>query len=128
MGEVSTPTSTELSTLADLDHAATTRVRPEVLEAMAGRRVILVLGGHYHKPVLTVHGGIPFHQLPSPKSDIPAVTVFRVTDERLVGVTWDYANSAWLDTPVLDVPLQTPAPGEAGASEEDAGPEGAAQS
>jgi len=101
---------------------------PEVLEAMAGRRVILVLGGHYHKPVLTVHGGIPFHQLPSPKSDIPAVTVFRVTDERLVGVTWDYANSAWLDTPVLDVPLQTPAPGEAGASEEDAGPEGAAQS
>lgn len=35
MGEVSTPTSTELSTLADLDHAATTRVRPEVLEAMA---------------------------------------------------------------------------------------------
>ena len=35
MGGVTTPTSAELSALADLDHAATTRVRPEVREAMA---------------------------------------------------------------------------------------------
>lgn len=77
----------------------------EVLEAMSGARVILVLGGHYHKPVLTVHHGIPFHQLPSPKGPVPSVTVFRITSNRLVGASWDYSTQAWLSDPVLDMPL-----------------------
>ena len=35
MSRVTTPSTAELRTLADLDHAATTRIRPEVREAMA---------------------------------------------------------------------------------------------
>ncbi len=42
---VTTPSATELRELADLDHAATTRVRPEVLEAMAP-----FLGDRYGNP------------------------------------------------------------------------------
>lgn len=77
----------------------------EVLESFAGRRVVLVLGGHYHKPVLTMIDDLPFHQLPSPMSDIPAVTVFRITEGRLLGLSWNYEEGEWMDAPRLDMPL-----------------------
>lgn len=73
-----------------------------VLEALSGHNVLAVLGGHYHKAALQVLGGIPFYELPSPKSDRPAVTVVRVTSDRLTLCTWDRTDSKWLDKPVYN--------------------------
>jgi hypothetical protein len=79
-----------------------------LLEALAGKNVLAVLGGHYHKAVKAEVGGVPFYQLPSPKSDQPAVTAIRVTSDRLSICTWGVREGAWLEGLTLDVPIRGP--------------------
>lgn len=79
-----------------------------LLTALGGANVLAVLGGHYHKAVKMEVGGIPFYQLPSPKSDQPAVTVVRVTSDRLSICTRGVREGEWLDSLTLDVPIRGP--------------------
>lgn len=74
----------------------------ELADALADRNVMAILGGHYHKAVVGELAGIACHQLPSPKSDEPAVSVIRVTGERLTICSLRVSDRAWLDGVTLD--------------------------
>jgi len=83
--------------------------RDELVQAFEGYKVILVLGGHYHRSTVHKHRGIPFVQLPSPAPNGPReFTVIRITADRLVAIPYNYQNKQWNTAPgkVLDVPLK----------------------
>jgi len=82
--------------------------RDEVVDAFEGHNVILVLAGHYHTPTYNSYRGINFVQLPSPKSKIRAVSVIRITPDRLVVRHYDYENKEWMDRAKVDVPIKWP--------------------
>jgi len=87
--------------------------RDAVVKAFGEANVILVLGGHYHKPVVHRYRGFHFVQLPSPKPvrGAPnAVTVIRIEPKRLVAVPYDCTRKAWVDDPrkILDVAIKGP--------------------
>jgi hypothetical protein len=96
--------------------------RDEFVDALGSANVILVLGGHYHKAVVTRYRGINFVQLPSPApKSAGEVTVIRITENRLVAVPFNYRENRWsTEKPkLLDAPIKGPA--KAGIEEQTAG-------
>ena len=70
--------------------------------------IVLVIGGHYHKPSAHQFRGINFIQLPSPQSDVPAVTVVHITSDRVTAIPYNYKTSAWMAGDVVfDAKLKT---------------------
>ncbi len=85
--------------------------RDEFVEALAGANVVAVLGGHYHKAVVSHYRGINFVQLPSPAPGSPGeFTVFRFTSNRLTAIPFDYVKSAWTADvkKILDIAIKGP--------------------
>ncbi len=85
--------------------------RDELVDAFGAANVILVLGGHYHKAVVSNYHGIHFVQLPSPAPKSPdEFTVIRITPDRLTAVPFNYHEGKWSpEKPkVLDTPIQGP--------------------
>ena len=82
--------------------------RDELVQAFGGANVILVLGGHYHKPTVDEYRGFRFVQAPSPQSTTE-FTVIRVEKERLVAIPYDYRAKKWDDNRRvrLDVPIRS---------------------
>jgi len=81
----------------------------DFVEALGGARVILVLGGHYHKAQAAEYHGIRFLQLPSPAPNGQReFTVVRVSSNRLIAIPYDYQKKQWDESrgKTLDVPLQ----------------------
>ena len=80
--------------------------RDELVGAFGEANVILVLGGHYHKSTVQEYGGFRFVQLPSPR-DFTQFTVFRITNERLLAIPYDYKAKKWAENPkvILDGPM-----------------------
>ena len=79
--------------------------RDEFIDAFGDANVILVLGGHYHKAVVSKYKGINFVQLPSPAPGSPSeITVIRIDAKRLVAIPFDYESAKWSSDPkkVLD--------------------------
>jgi len=82
--------------------------RDEFVDAFGDANVILVLGGHYHKAVVTRYRDINFVQLPSPApKSAGEVTVIRISENRLVAVPFNYRENRWsTEKPkLLDVPI-----------------------
>lgn len=82
--------------------------RDALADALSGKNVILVLGGHYHQSKADVYRGIRFLQLPSPAPKSPSeIMVVRITRDRLLAIPYDYEKRAWADSPrkMLDAPL-----------------------
>ncbi len=80
----------------------------EVAAALEGGRVVMVLGGHYHKASVRMLGKVPFVQLPSPEpKSPPEITFLRITERRKLALPYDYRRKAWIEDPrkVLDAPL-----------------------
>ena len=85
--------------------------RDEFVDALGTANVILVLGGHYHKAVVTRYRNINFVQLPSPAPKSPGeVTVIRIGKDRLVAVPFNYRENRWsTEKPkLLDIPIKGP--------------------
>jgi len=83
--------------------------RDELVDAFGEANVILVLGGHYHKAVVSRHRGIPFVQLPSPAPNSAGeFTVIRITSDRLVAIPFNYRDNAWANNKgkMLNEPLK----------------------
>lgn len=82
--------------------------RDAVVDALAGANVLAVLGGHYHFASVNAYRGIPFVQLPSPKSDKTEFTVIRISPNRLVAIPYDFKKKEWVAEPrkLLDVPIK----------------------
>jgi len=78
----------------------------ELTAAMQGHNVILVLTGHYHQPQVQQFGGVSFVQLPSPASKIQAVSVVRVTENRVTVCPYDYARNEWMARPTLNAAIR----------------------
>jgi hypothetical protein len=86
--------------------------RDEFVGAFGDANVILVLGGHYHKAVVTRYRGFHFVQLPSPEPKSSGeFTVLRISENRLVAVPFNYRENRWSLEPrkVLDTPIKGPA-------------------
>ncbi|HSW00467.1 MAG TPA: metallophosphoesterase [Sedimentisphaerales bacterium] len=86
--------------------------RDEFVDAFGDTNVILVLGGHYHKAVVTRYRGFNFVQLPSPEpKSAGEVTVIRISENRLVAVPFNYRENRWsTEKPkILDAPIKGPA-------------------
>jgi len=84
--------------------------RDELVEALHGANVLMVLGGHYHKAKVDRHRGVYFVQLPSPAPGSPnQFTVIRINNRRLVALPYDYAKNAWVENErmSLDVEIAT---------------------
>ncbi len=81
--------------------------RDAFVDAMGDANVIMVLGGHYHKAVVTPYRGVNFVQLPSVNSAWTEVTVIRITSNRLIAIPYDYTKRQWIDNPrkILDVEI-----------------------
>jgi len=93
--------------------------RDDVVDALGKANVLMVLGGHYHKANVRHYRGVDFVQLPSPAPNSPdALTVIRISSERLVAVPFDYRKGAWVtdERKILDKAIKGPV--AAGASEE----------
>jgi len=69
--------------------------RDAVVDAFGDDNVILVLGGHYHQANVRHHRGVPFVQLPSPKSDRTDVSVIRIFRDRVEVLVRDYRAERW---------------------------------
>lgn len=85
--------------------------RDELVDAFGDANIILVLGGHYHKAVVSNYHGIRFVQLPSPAPKSPdEFTVIRITPDRLTAVPFNYREGKWsLEKPkVLDTAIRGP--------------------
>lgn len=85
--------------------------RDEFVDAFGKANVILVLGGHYHKAVVSQYHGIHFVQLPSPEpKSAGEFTVIRITETRLVAVPFNYRENRWAtEKPkILDVSIKGP--------------------
>jgi len=86
--------------------------RDEFVDAFGKANVILVLGGHYHKAVVSPFREIHFVQLPSPEPKSSGeFTVIRITENRLVAIPFNYRLNRWAtERPkILDVPIKRPA-------------------
>jgi len=86
--------------------------RDEFVDALGEANVIMVLGGHYHKAVVTPYRNINFVQLPSPAPKSPSeFTVVRITPDRLVAIPYNYETGKWATEKrkILDVPIKGPA-------------------
>lgn len=86
--------------------------RDEFVDAFGKANVILVLGGHYHKAVVSQYRGVNFVQCPSPEPKSSGeFTVFRISENRLAAIPFNYRESRWAtETPkLLDVPIKGPA-------------------
>ncbi len=97
--------------------------RDEFVDAFGSANVILVLGGHYHKAVVTRFRDIHFVQLPSPApKSAGEVTVIRITENRLVAVPFNYRENRWsTEKPkLLDAPIKGPT--KTGMEKQTAGP------
>ena len=85
--------------------------RDDFVDAFGDANVVLVLGGHYHKAVVSRYRGINFVQCPSPapKSD-GEFTVLRITEDRLTAIPFNYGQNRWAtEKPkLLDVPIEGP--------------------
>ena len=82
--------------------------KDELLQVLAPYRILVILGGHYHKTRVDHYQGRYFVQLPSPAPNGPReVAVFRISPERLVMRAFSYATNSWVDEPgkSLDAPL-----------------------
>ena len=87
--------------------------RDEFIDAFADANVILVLGGHYHKAVVSKYRGINFVQLPSPAPGSPSeITVIRIDAKRLVAIPFDYESAKWSSDPkkILDTSIHRDIP------------------
>jgi hypothetical protein len=85
--------------------------RDELVDAFGDANVILVLGGHYHKAVVSNYRGVHFVQLPSPAPKSPdEFTIIRITPDRLTAVPFNYRDGKWsLEKPkVLDTAIKGP--------------------
>lgn len=85
--------------------------RDEFVDALGRANVLMVLGGHYHKAVVSHHRGINFVQLPSPAPGSPSeFTVIRITPDRLVAIPFDYEKKTWATErgKMLDTPMKGP--------------------
>ncbi len=71
--------------------------RDVLVDALGDAKVIMVLGGHYHKAAVRSYRGINFVQLPSVNSDWTEVTVIRVTPDRIVAIPFDYSKGRWVE-------------------------------
>ena len=93
-----------------LCHDAMTN-RDELLDAIGGANVVLVLGGHYHYSSVNNYRGLNFVQLPSPKSKFTEFTVFRITSDRLLAMPYDFLKKQWVAgaRKSLDVAIRFPA-------------------
>lgn len=89
-----------------LCHDAITN-KDALIDALGQSNVLLILGGHYHKPTLHEYRSHHFLQLPSPQSTTQ-FTVLHLTPNRLLALTYDYKSKSWLDTPQLSLPLPRP--------------------
>jgi hypothetical protein len=68
----------------------------DVAAALEGGRVVMVLGGHYHKASVRMLDKIPFVQLPSPDPKFPPeVSVIRITSRRRLVMPYDYKAKKW---------------------------------
>mgnify|MGYP000860885669 CR=1 FL=1 len=86
--------------------------RDEFVDAFGKANVILVLGGHYHKAVVSQYRGIDFVQLPSPEPKSSGeFTVLRISENRLIAIPFNYRENRWAtEKPrILDVPIRGPA-------------------
>jgi hypothetical protein len=86
--------------------------RDEFVDAFGDANVILVLGGHYHKAVVSKYRGFHFVQLPSPEpKGAHEFTVLRITADRLTAVPFNYRENKWAadERKILDTPIKGPA-------------------
>jgi len=86
--------------------------RDEFVDAFGDANVILVLGGHYHKAVISQYRGINFIQCPSPEpKSAGEFTVVRITETRLTAISFNYRENRWAQEKgkVLDIPIKGPA-------------------
>ncbi|MBP7050497.1 MAG: metallophosphoesterase [Phycisphaerae bacterium] len=86
--------------------------RDEFVDAFGDANVILVLGGHYHKAVVSRYRGVSFVQCPSPEpKSAGEFTVLRITENRLTAIPFNYRQDRWAQEKgnVLDVPIKGPA-------------------
>jgi hypothetical protein len=94
--------------------------RDEFVDAFGDANVILVLGGHYHKAVVSKYRGFNFVQLPSPApKSAPEFTVLRITSDRLIAIPFNYGENKWVseERKVLDTPIKGPAKSAPSANE-----------
>jgi len=85
--------------------------RDEFVDAFGDANVILVLGGHYHKAVVSQYRGIHFVQCPSPEpKSAGEFTVLRITENRLTAIPFNYRQNRWTQEKgkVLDVSIRGP--------------------
>ena len=72
--------------------------RDELAEALGKGKVVLVLGGHYHKVTVQKYRGLNFVQLPSPAANGPGqFTVIRITRDRILAIPYDYRRHKWVE-------------------------------
>jgi inosine-uridine nucleoside N-ribohydrolase len=84
--------------------------RDEFVAAFGDARVILVLGGHYHKATVHTYRGYPFVQLPSPEPRSPSeITVLRITSDRVLAIPYDYDRGEWVEDPKKILNAELPA-------------------
>lgn len=85
--------------------------RDALVDALQGKNVILVLGGHYHQSKADVYRSIRFLQLPSPAPNSPSeIMVVRITPDRLLAIPYDYEKRVWVESPrkMLDAAIRGP--------------------
>lgn len=85
--------------------------RDEFMDAFGKANVILVLGGHYHKAVVSHFRGFNFVQLPSPEPKSSGeFTVLRISEDRLVAIPFNYRENRWASEKpkILDVAIKGP--------------------
>lgn len=83
--------------------------RDEFVDAFGDANVILVLGGHYHKAVVSQYRGISFVQCPSPEpKSAGEFTVVRITETRLTAIPFNYRENRWAQEKgkLLDIPIK----------------------
>lgn len=79
--------------------------KDDLVKAFGDANVILVLGGHYHKPTVNEYKGYRFVQVPSPQSTT-MFTVIRIGSERLVAIPFDFKTGKWVEQPKLRLDMQ----------------------
>lgn len=85
--------------------------RDEFVDALGGENVILVLGGHYHKAVVSQYRGINFVQCPSPEpKSAGEFTVLRITETHLTAIPFNYRENRWAQEKgkILNIPIKGP--------------------
>lgn len=85
--------------------------RDEFVQALGEANVVLVLGGHYHRAKVDRFRDRNFVQLPSPAPNgAHAVTVIRITSDRLLAIPFQYEKKAWSDVrgEILNISIRGP--------------------